>query len=201
LMQPVRIVGNLESAQVLVDPVRRMILDLLASREMTEAEVAKKLEFSQASISHHVKELEGAGLVKIVRKEIESHGILQKFYRATALVIMMDYEKMPYSIRRYTLALYMERLRGALAALSVGDSNPELTWDSVEALSDALAIEVVAVARRVRDIPAAQSREDLLLEIYTTALRSLAQKPEGKVLRQLLKVPVAGHASIGARKG
>jgi DNA-binding transcriptional ArsR family regulator len=200
-MQPVRIISNVEFAEVLVDPVRRMILDLLATREMTEAEVAKKLEFSQASISHHMKELDRAGLVKIVRKELESHGILQKFYRATAMVVMMDYEKMPYSIRRYTLALYMERLRGALAALSVGNGKPELTWDSVETLSDALAKEVVNVARGVRDLPPGLSREDLILEIYATALRSLAEKPEGKTLRHLMQVPVAGRATTSPRKG
>jgi DNA-binding transcriptional ArsR family regulator len=200
-MQPVRIISNIEFAEVLVDPVRRMILDLLATREMTEAEVAKKLEFSQASISHHMKELDRAGLVKIVRKELESHGILQKFYRATAMVVMMDYEKMPYSIRRYTLALYMERLRGALAALSVGSRKPELTWDSVEMLSDALAKEVVTVARGVRDSPSSMSREDLMLQIYATALQSLAEKPEGKTLRHLMHVAVAGQASASARKG
>jgi DNA-binding transcriptional ArsR family regulator len=186
-MEPVLIISNVEFAEVLVDPVRRMILDLLATREMTEAEVAKKLEFSQASISHHVKEL-------------ESHGILQKFYRATAMVVMMDYEKMPYSIRRYTLALYMERLRGAISALSIGDRKPELTWDSVEALSDALAKEVVAVARGVRDLPPSQSREDLILEIYSSALARLAEKPEGKTLRYLMKVPVAGQAPTSTKK-
>lgn len=200
-MQTVRILGNLEHAEVLVDPVRRMILDLLATREMTEAEISKKLEFSQASISHHVKELDRVGLVKIVRKEVESHGILQKFYRATALIVMMDYEKMPYSIRRYTLALYMERLRGALSAMSMGEPRAGFSWDSVEALSDSLAREVVEVARRVKELPPGMSREDLILEIYSTALKNLSAKPEGKTMRGAVKVAVSGRRPAASRAG
>lgn len=198
-MQTVRILGNVEQAAVLVDPVRRMILDLLATKEMTEAEISKKLEFSQASISHHIKELDRVGLVKIVRKEVESHGILQKFYRATALIVMMDYEKMPYSIRRYTLAIYMERLRGALSAMAMGDGRTGFSWDGIEALSDSLAKEVVEVARRVKERPPGMSREDLILEIYSTALKNLSAKPEGKPLVPAVKVTVAGRRPAAAR--
>lgn len=196
-MQTVRIIGNVEQAGVLVDPVRRMILDLLATREMTEAEISKKLEFSQASISHHVKELERAGLVRIVRREVEAHGILQKFYRATALIVMMDYEKMPYSIRRYTLALYMERLRGALAALTDADDKAGFTWESLEALSDALAKEVVEVAREVKECPAGTSREDLIIDIYAAALARLSSKPGKNGLRQTIGVAVPSRPKTG----
>lgn len=188
-----KIVVDMESAEILKDPIRRQILELLAEDEMTEAEVAKKLEFSQASISHHMKELRRTRLVEMVRTEAEEHGILQKFYRASARLIMIDYEKMPYSIRRYTLALYVERVRGAMAALAQGNPGVTLTRDDVELLSDTLAKEVVSVARGLGREYAHRSREEMVLGIYSTALTRVASKPEGRALRVILGAAPVRH--------
>lgn len=182
----VKIVDDIDSAELLKDPIRRQILELLAEEEMTEAEISKKLEFSQASISHHMKELSRARLVEIVRTEAESHGIIQKFYRASARLIMVDYEKMPYSIRRYTLALYTERIRGALAALALKNGKVKLGRDEVESLSDALARQVVAVARQIGSSSQGRTREEIILRIYSKALSRVASTPDGRVLQSIL---------------
>lgn len=186
----VEIVHDIKSAEILKDPIRRQILELLAEEEMTEAEIAKKLEFSQASISHHMKALSRARLVQVVRTEAESHGILQKFYRSSARLIMVDYEKMPYSIRRYLLALYIERIRGALAALWPRSVGVRLTRDEVENLSDALARQVVAVAKTIEKTRHDRSREEMILQIYSSALARVAEMPEGKPLQAILDTPL-----------
>lgn len=185
LTKPVRIIRDTASAEVMKDPIRRQILELLAEEEMTEAEISKKLEFSQASISHHMKALGKVRLVEIARTEAESHGIIQKFYRASARIIMVDYERMPYSIRRYTLALYIERIRGALAAIAPRNRTVRLSRDDVEALSDALARQVVAAARQVRSFDGL-TREEMILRIYSTALARVSNTPEGRALRTIL---------------
>lgn len=190
MLRQLKIIGDIKSAEVLIDPIRRQILELLAEEEMTEAAIAKRLEFSQASISHHMKELSRAHLVEIARTEAEAHGILQKFYRASARLIMVDYEKMPYSIRRYTLALYIERVRGALAALAHGNQKVKLTRGDIEVLSDALAKQVVTVARELEKDYGGSSREEMILAIYSAALSRVAASPEGAALELILNAPV-----------
>ncbi|MAM63693.1 MAG: transcriptional regulator [Maritimibacter sp.] len=47
----------------LSDPTRRAILDRLSGGEMTVSEIAAPFPISQPAISHHLKVLEGAGLI------------------------------------------------------------------------------------------------------------------------------------------
>jgi DNA-binding transcriptional ArsR family regulator len=47
----------------LSDPTRRAILARLASGEATVMELAEPFEMTQPAISHHLKVLEGAGLI------------------------------------------------------------------------------------------------------------------------------------------
>jgi DNA-binding transcriptional ArsR family regulator len=55
---------NLDTAfSALADPTRRAILARLASGEATVMELAEPFEMTQPAISHHLKVLEGAGLI------------------------------------------------------------------------------------------------------------------------------------------
>src|SRR6266850_3446038 len=55
---------NLDGAfAALADPTRRAILARLASGEATVMELAEPFEVTQPAISHHLKVLEGAGLI------------------------------------------------------------------------------------------------------------------------------------------
>lgn len=55
---------NLDAAfSALADPTRRAILARLALGEMGVMELAAPFEMSQPAISHHLKVLEGAGLI------------------------------------------------------------------------------------------------------------------------------------------
>src|SRR4030081_4088141 len=55
---------NLDGAfAALADPTRRAILARLAAGEATVMELAEPFEVTQPAISHHLKVLEGAGLI------------------------------------------------------------------------------------------------------------------------------------------
>jgi len=60
---------------VLGDPTRRRILDLLRGREHAVGELVTKLALAQPTVSKHLRALRGAGLVE-VRPEAQ-----QRFYR------------------------------------------------------------------------------------------------------------------------
>ena len=49
--------------KALADPTRREILDLLKTREMSAGDIGSRFDMSGASVSHHLKELNNAGLV------------------------------------------------------------------------------------------------------------------------------------------
>ena len=56
-MKAVYIVNDLKVAKILVDPMRRAILDLLRQRPMTQAQLAQELGLTGASLNYHIKKL------------------------------------------------------------------------------------------------------------------------------------------------
>ena len=60
-------------AKILVDPMRRAILDLLRQRPMTQAGLANELGLTGASLNHHIKILRSKKLVTIFKREVERH--------------------------------------------------------------------------------------------------------------------------------
>lgn len=73
------------------EPVRAMILDMLAEDAMTVDEVHDELttrgfERTTNTVRHHVNELRDAGLVEVERLEERRGGTL-KFYRANTIVL------------------------------------------------------------------------------------------------------------------
>ena len=73
------------------EPVRAMILDMLAEEPMTAADVDAELtgrgfDRTENTVRHHVNTLRDAGLVEVVRYE-EGRGGTTKYYGATTLVL------------------------------------------------------------------------------------------------------------------
>ncbi|MFB6082208.1 MAG: winged helix-turn-helix domain-containing protein [Halanaeroarchaeum sp.] len=73
------------------EPVRAMILDMLADEAMTVAAITEDLadrgiELRENTVRHHVNELRDAGLVDVERMEERRGGTL-KYYRATTIVL------------------------------------------------------------------------------------------------------------------
>src|ERR671933_285664 len=76
-MKAVYIINDVKVAKVLVDPMRRAILDLLRQRPMTQAGLANELGLTGASLNHHTKILRSKKLVTIFKREIERHRIIK----------------------------------------------------------------------------------------------------------------------------
>jgi DNA-binding transcriptional ArsR family regulator len=62
--------------QAIADPIRRDIIDILASESFTINAVAEKFEISRPAVSKHIKILEECGLVKLVNKGRQRHCII-----------------------------------------------------------------------------------------------------------------------------
>ena len=75
-MRAVYIVNEVKVAKILVDPMRRAILDLLRQRPMTQAGLANELGLTGASLNHHMKILRSHKLVTVFKREVESPRIL-----------------------------------------------------------------------------------------------------------------------------
>lgn len=69
-----------EVAKIFSDRTRMKMIELLSEKELTNSQLAGLLNLSKPTISHHVRLLINAGIVKVSRIEHEEHGIAMKFY-------------------------------------------------------------------------------------------------------------------------
>lgn len=85
------VVRDTDVSNAVDEPVRAMILDMLAEQTMTVDEVHEDLgsrgfERTVNTIRHHINELRDAGLIEVARMEERRGGTL-KFYRANTIVL------------------------------------------------------------------------------------------------------------------
>src|SRR6476659_4210092 len=83
-----------EPAQVkaLSSPARTTILGLLHERAATVSELAAALERPKSTVAHHVKVLNEAGLVRVVRTR-RVRAIEERFYGRTARMFYVSVER------------------------------------------------------------------------------------------------------------
>jgi len=183
-MRLIEIIETLEKAEVLVDPMRREIVRLLAERAMTESELADVLGLSDPSVGYHLVLLRKAGLIRLERKEVEEHGIVTKLYRSTALVTLINDSKLPLRVRRYFMPVNTERVRGAIAALRLAGKNRAVVDSNyVDSLAKWLNDKVIEVARTYR-ASGEPRRESVLNDLYLAALRQMTNVTSSSVPRQ-----------------
>ncbi len=90
-MKRIHTVRHPEDFKALADARRIRMLGWLAREALTVTQLADKLGELPATVHHHVKMLERAGLVELAHTR-EKSGILEKYYRAVAERIVADHE-------------------------------------------------------------------------------------------------------------
>jgi DNA-binding transcriptional ArsR family regulator len=76
-----------EALKALVDPTRTIILDLLLERAATTTQLAAALAKPRGTIGYHLKVLDDAGLVKVVRTR-PVRAMVEKYYGRTGRTIV-----------------------------------------------------------------------------------------------------------------
>ena len=171
MKKAISVIDNPDVAKILADPMRRLMLNILADNMCTEMQLARRLGVSDPLVAHHMKMLKIAGVVSVAKTEAESHGILQKFYEPTAMCYIVDYDKLQPDLKRYFFAVYLERLRGILCALRyMGEFSQEVSSETIEQLAETMARAIVPVARKMSDMPLKNSREEIIVELFSKTL-------------------------------
>ncbi|HLH61307.1 MAG TPA: helix-turn-helix domain-containing protein [Ktedonobacteraceae bacterium] len=76
-------IENIEQLRAISDMLRVRIIDLLLRQPMTVTQIGEELGEAPAKIHYHVRELEKAGLLRLVETR-EKGGILEKYYQPIA---------------------------------------------------------------------------------------------------------------------
>jgi DNA-binding transcriptional ArsR family regulator len=107
-------IENVEQMRAIADRLRVRIVELLAHRPMTVAQLSEQLHLAHAKVHYHVRELEQVGLVRLVETR-EKGGILEKYYRTVAKTITVSPNLLSRGARDETVEI-ASQLLGKLTA-------------------------------------------------------------------------------------
>ena len=188
----VKVIDDVETTKILVDPIRQEILRYLAEYPMTETQLAVKLNLAKSSMCHHLQILIEAGLIRVERTEVESHGIQQKFYETTFKLFLVNFDVVPPELQRYFLHIHMERLRGILSVVQLMEEKQgrhlEITRDQLEDLSLETARQTSIIGKGYEQKGLNMSRETLLVKIYSESLRKVIAEHDWILLNTLKNI-------------
>jgi DNA-binding transcriptional ArsR family regulator len=145
--------------RALADALRARIVMLLRERAASTTELATVLETPKGTVGHHLKVLESAGLIRVVRTR-QVRALTEKFYgRVARLFVLKGDDALPDELRG-----------GVLAAMMLRQAADELVAGGDEEDTSALL--------HVRLDPAARRRFEQRLNRLTADLQR-ADDPEG----------------------
>ena len=88
----VLVVRELPPQRALAHELRAKIVGLLRERALSTSQLADKLDLPKGSVGHHVKVLEDAGLIRVVRTR-RVRAVTEKFYGRTARLFVVKGEE------------------------------------------------------------------------------------------------------------
>ncbi len=104
-----------DQLRVFFDDTRMTILDLLSDTAATTSQIAAALDMPKGTVGHHMKVLEQAGLVRIVRTE-KVRAIEAKYYGRTARTFLLGSTKDTEEIDYEPGFMFREALEDIAAA-------------------------------------------------------------------------------------
>jgi DNA-binding transcriptional ArsR family regulator len=185
-MKAVYIVNDLKIAKVLVDPMRRAILDLLRQRPMTQAQLAQELGLTSASLNYHIKKLRSKKLVVVARKEVEEHSIMQIFFSSIAYLFVYDLEYFPKNVARYFYPISLERARSVVSFYILKERGYpiERNSETINILSEYLAQLLVKISKDYEQKEVDFGSEETVYEIYTKVITGFIRQRTVKTIAQ-----------------
>jgi DNA-binding transcriptional ArsR family regulator len=182
-MKAAYIVNDSKVAKVLVDPMRRAILNLLSQKPMTQAQLADELGLSGASLNYHIKILRSKKLVLVTKREFEMHRLEQIFFLAAAYVFVYDLDSLPKHIARYFYPVSLERARSIVSMLMITDRIAiDQTPNISNSFSELLSRQLVIVAKAYEGKAVDYGHEKIIYEIYTKAISKVLDKNKDLLL-------------------
>lgn len=182
-MKAVYIVNDTKVAKVLIDPMRRAILNLLSQKPMTQAQLADELGLSGASLNYHIKILRSRKLVVVARRETERHRLKQIFFLSAAYLFVYDLDSLPKHIARYFFPVSLERARAIISMLILNNHiQIDQTVNISNSLSELLSRHLVNVAKANEEKEVDYAHEKIIYEIYTKAISKLLDKNKDLLL-------------------
>jgi DNA-binding transcriptional ArsR family regulator len=178
-IKAVYIVNDLNVAKILVDPMRRAILDLLRQRPMTQSQLAHELGLTGASLNYHIKKLRSKRLVVIVKKEVIEHNIMQIFFSSIAYLFVYDLDSFPKDIARYFYPIALERARSVVSLYILKERRGypiEQTPEAVNTLSEHLGRILVKISKNYGQRDVDYGNEEIVYEIYAKAINVLIRQ-------------------------
>lgn len=172
-MKATYIVNDIRDASILIDPMRRAILELLRQKPMTQAQLAIELGLSAPSLNFHIKKLRSRKLVVIAKREVEKHKIMQIFFASAAYIFVYDLELLPRNIARYFYPISLERARSVISA---GSTNQKwkfenfYTCDHINKVAQDLSRSMVKIAKPYQKKDVGYGEEKVVHEIYKKSI-------------------------------
>ncbi|MGC5327600.1 ArsR/SmtB family transcription factor [Brevibacillus sp. SYSU BS000544] len=145
------VIETLEQMKAVSDPLRIQLITMLLVEELTGKQLAERIGQSPSRIHYHLKELETNGFIEVKRTE-EKNGIIQKFYRSTALDFVISEELLPHLREDTTFAqeIIVNQLRSAISRVY---KSPDSSFQKFAELEDKPPfVAVVGEAKLPREV-------------------------------------------------
>jgi DNA-binding transcriptional ArsR family regulator len=85
------IVADSAQHRAMADPFRTQLIQLLRDRARSTQEISEELSIPKGTVGHHLKVLESAGLIRVVRTR-KVRAVTEKFYGRTARLFLYQTE-------------------------------------------------------------------------------------------------------------
>jgi DNA-binding transcriptional ArsR family regulator len=85
------LVADPAQLRAMADPFRSQLIQLLRTRARSTQEISEELSIPKGTVGHHLKVLEAAGLIRVVRTR-KVRALTEKFYGRTARLFLYQTE-------------------------------------------------------------------------------------------------------------